>query len=282
MNNNKTQVTYEVVLSKSFIYPKGMLSSTHPQEDATEKAYFDIHKTIDEYAHNKFEQINIVKFFEAKVIENKGFKVKDSEEESSNKVSIGKVIDHLAQQEFENKHGVMNVEENPELFEFAHDQWYLKEDLNNIYDKLRQKYRKLLYKFTQKEEKQPRHVTLGQNRRFTTGNALEQLTGNNEPSSYNNLRYNNSAFTWNIVEPSTRTTSTNIETPIEGQMREDGEGILQRYVRSNSGNNGEWLNQSVWDIWSLDDKEDYRQDLDDRMEDTEESRIGLDELQDPL
>ena len=212
-DKKKGVIFYDVQLIRNFRYPKAMLERGDEQNDAYYKAHNDIYKDIHEITTNKFEEVDTHKFFKTEVKQDCGWKLRNNSE-NKNQVNLEEIISHFACADFEKKYGILNIEENPDLFEFqAEDQekeleecWYLKETLEKELSKIKANYRAKLKKFERKDLEVPRY------RRGTPDSRphAARLTG-----IYDTIRQHSSStprITWNAfgsTASSSPTSNTN-------------------------------------------------------------------------
>jgi len=146
----KGSIFYDVILKKTFTYPKSMLERGAEIENAERNAAIEIEKVIHEIANNKFEQINIQQFFTFETKEKKGWKLRE-EPTQIRPVNINDVVDYLAQLDVEKKFGILNIEENPDLFECViqdnAENWFLKPEIEDAFNKVRGQYKNKLKNF---------------------------------------------------------------------------------------------------------------------------------------
>jgi len=192
----KGKIFYKVRLTKEFKYPKSMLEKGYEQEDARNKAHNDIYKTINEITNNKFEDIQVNTFFETEVKEDKGWKLRSSEEKS-NKVDLEEIVSTFAQTDFEKKFGILNIEENPDLFEFEEGNWFLRANMEKEFSKFKLQYRAKLAKFKVETEMPRRNTRGGGGRRVVLDARGREVSGFDEPSRP--LTYSTGGFTANSL-----------------------------------------------------------------------------------
>ena len=176
MEKEKGKIFYEVSLIKNFRYPKAMLEKGYEQGDAIQKAHNDVYKIIHEIANNKFEEIDVASFFKSEVKEDKGWKLRDTPD-NSKQVDLEDIIMHFASADFEKKYGILNIEENPDIFEFQaaipdaeiEEGWFLTEKMDRELSKLKVVYREKLRKFVKATPTQKRFVR-------RPGSSLEELS----------------------------------------------------------------------------------------------------------
>lgn len=211
----KGQIKYEVTLEKKFVYPKSMLQRGDEIEDARYKAFNDFQVIMNEIVNNKFETPISNELFTAKVVENKGWQLRTPTEER-NRVNIEDIISHFAILDLEKKYGLLDVEENPDIFEYSQitpteGSWYLKYNIEDELTALKQTYRKRLRKFlAPPSPAEPRRATLRS--RGDRDNAPGERSINNDglgwrPSG-NIQMYNTSSFILSDFDLSTLRSET--------------------------------------------------------------------------
>lgn len=143
----KPNITYKVKLTKTFDYPKAMLLKGAEKQDASAKGVRDMQITVSEIMASR-SNVDVSKMFEVECIEDKGYKLRNKKEEPVyTQLNIQEIVEILATSSLEEKVGLLNIEENPDFFEYEEDTWYLRSDLEKQLEILRNKYKKKLNYF---------------------------------------------------------------------------------------------------------------------------------------
>lgn len=148
----KVKALVRVKVFKIFEYTKSMLHKDLFMQDAMSKARSDMQTFVDEITQNDHAQLNHDMFlYEAE--EQLGYKFRGRQvfnEDDGSKITIAKVAKMLSTSDMEKKHGPLNHEQNPSLYEHVpevtskdgvvlkNEQYYMKDsianELYNIYD----------------------------------------------------------------------------------------------------------------------------------------------------
>lgn len=149
----KVRALVVVKVYKEFEYTKSMLHKDLFIQDALNKARNDMQVFVDEVVNNDHAQLRH-DMFKYDAVEEVGYKFRNKhsqDEEQEVKVSISKASRALTTSRMEVKHGILNPEISPELFEhdpevrtpdgadvIREERWYMKEQIErefyNIYD----------------------------------------------------------------------------------------------------------------------------------------------------
>jgi hypothetical protein len=132
------QKVYKITLSKVFTYPSCVINEKNPLEDLHQKAVQDF---LEKASSGNYNTSDFDIKLEAELpfsIRNK--KTKDEQDTAVGSYTAGFIIKELAAYDFEQKYGAMDMESNPDIFEFideqrdvngdvvAEEDYYLKEE----------------------------------------------------------------------------------------------------------------------------------------------------------
>lgn len=148
-SNNRPMVVVEVF--KKFTYPKSMLNRYDFVADAMNKARNDMHTMVNEIVNNDHHEIH-VDMFEFRATEERGYRFRKPEldgndPEAGDTVNIARAAKILATQKIEHKHGQLNPELSPHLYDrepemrdaagqlLREEVWFMRQDIENeMYD----------------------------------------------------------------------------------------------------------------------------------------------------
>lgn len=114
----KTKALVRVKVFKVFEYPKSMLHKLLFLDDATKKAREDMQVVVNEIVNNDHAVLS-PDMFEYEAEEHVGYKFRERQlpEEVGDKISLYKAAKALTTSKMEAKHGPLNHETNPGLYE---------------------------------------------------------------------------------------------------------------------------------------------------------------------
>lgn len=148
----KSKALVRVKVYKEFDYPKSMLHNLLFLEDARQKALVDMQTVLNEIMNNDHAQLD-ANMFKYEAVEEVGYKFRNRQlpEATTEKVSVSEAARTLAVQEVEGRHGPLNHEISPNLYEhdpevrdsagrvIREETWYMRanieSELHNAYDK---------------------------------------------------------------------------------------------------------------------------------------------------
>lgn len=155
----KVKAVVVVKVFKRFEYPKSMLHKDLFIQDALNKARNDMQVFVDEIVNNDHAQLRH-DMFHYEALEEFGYKFRNKpnqQEEAGGNVSINKAAKTLTTAKMEAKHGPLNPELNPQLFEhepevrtkdgeevIREEQWYMKEQIEREFYEVYDEYIHLL------------------------------------------------------------------------------------------------------------------------------------------
>lgn len=142
---------------RQFEYPKSMLHPIHFMEDARQKARTDMQNVIDEVVKNDHDVLN-ADMFKFEVNEEPGYKFKNRQmlpDDPGNVVGINKAAKAMTTIKMESKHGALNPELNPALYQrepelkldgvvIRPEIWYMLHDIEQEYYEYYDEYTHLL------------------------------------------------------------------------------------------------------------------------------------------
>jgi len=114
--NKKMSTIYKVKIFKEFTYPSSMLGKNKDivEKLAVKNARQDLVSCIDEHINNNFKNFD-ASMFDVEIKKEINWKY-NSKTTTNNLVSLNDIIHVLATQQFEAEYGILNVDENPEIF----------------------------------------------------------------------------------------------------------------------------------------------------------------------
>lgn len=149
----------EVTLSRNYIYPSSVLDPSNKREDAIYKAVSDFLYDVSSIPkpEENIDMDNIISFFETNIKEKDIIKTKRPVKINNDKGSIRgmgleTLIRKLAKVAFEEKHGSIDIEENPSIYDIQKNEngevlyHYLKTEFEEIWHELIAYYDSAIYK----------------------------------------------------------------------------------------------------------------------------------------
>lgn len=148
-----------VKVYRTFEYPKSMLHKDFFMGDAINKSRNDMQVFIDEVIHNDHARVG-EDMFQYEAEEYLGYKYRmrqPEDEKNGDNISLAKVVKVLTTQRMEVKHGPLNHETNPGLFEnvpeirskdgatvIREETWYFREPIEKEFYAIYDEYMTLL------------------------------------------------------------------------------------------------------------------------------------------
>lgn len=157
----KTKALVRVKVFRTFEYVKSMLHRDLFMQDALNKARNDMQVFVDEVVNNDHARITH-DMFQYEATEELGYKLRSKQalqDESQNErmIPMFKVVKALTTRRMESKHGPLNPELSPQLFDhdpevrsddgqqvLREEQWFMKEKIENEYYTIHEEYAHLL------------------------------------------------------------------------------------------------------------------------------------------